>query len=276
MNKGLLFVLVALLPGLGWAYSAAPPFGHTGAPGEQNCRACHASFPLNSGNGAFVIEGPVEFLAGQPHTFTVRLQDPGQARWGFQLTTRGVGTISLTEPTRTQVQTSGGGIQYLAHTSVGTNAGTPNGPVSWTFTWTAPNPSPESVTFWAAGNAANNNGLNNGDYVYTTSLALPQAPPAPVADLAITATETTATLSWSAVPTATGYRVERRAGLDAAWVTLAQVTLPGFTDSSPGTRALYRVVAERLPPAAADGVPGDEQVGTLDPPTFVRPQEMNQ
>ena len=263
------------LPAAGWAYSAAPPFGHTGAPGEQNCRACHATFPLNSGNGAFVIEGPVEFLAGQPHTFTVRLQDPGQARWGFQLTTQGVGTISLQEPARTQVVTSGSGFQYLYHTSAGTNAGTPNGPVSWTFTWTAPNPSPESVTFWAAGNAANNNGLNNGDYVYTTSLALPQAPPAPVADLAITATETTATLSWSAVPTATGYRVERRIGFDAPWAPLAQVATPGYVDVSPGERAIYRVVAERLPASPADGDPGGQMPGALDPPTFTRPQETN-
>jgi hypothetical protein len=261
------------LPAASWAYSAAPPLGHTGAPGEQTCRACHATFPLNSGNGSFVIEGPAEFLAGQPHTFTVRLQDPGQSRWGFQLTTRGVGTITLMEPARTQVVTSGGGIQYVYHTSAGTEAGLPDGPVNWNFTWTAPDPAPESVTFWAAGNAANNNGLNTGDYIYTTSLALPQAPPPPVTDLAITATAAAAHLSWSAVPTATGYRVERREGLEAAWTTLAQVSSPGHTDLGPGSRALYRVVAERLPDPAADDLPEGGPLGPLDPPTFVKPQD---
>jgi len=245
MKHMLLVMLMVWLPALGRAYSAAPPFGNTGAPGETTCRACHASFPLNSGNGGFVIEGPTEFLAGQPHAVTVRLQDPGQARWGFQLTTQGVGTISLLEPARTQIQTTGGGTQYLAHTSAGTEAGTPNGPVSWTFTWTAPDPAPESVTFWAAGNAANNNGLNNGDYIYTTQTAVPQAPPAPIGDLAISADENAAVLSWSPVPTATGYRVERSSGLGAPWQPLAVTGTPGYTDLAPGARAIYRVVALR-------------------------------
>jgi len=239
-----LLVAAFTLPRMASASSAGPPFAHTGAPGEANCTACHASFPLNSGNGSLLIEGPVEFRAGQSYTFTVRLQDPGQSRWGFELTSQGQGLISLLEPTRTQVGTAPNGFQYLRQTSLGSSAGTVNGPVSWTFTWTAPASPPNQVSFWAAGNAANNNGGSNGDYIYTTSLSVPLALD-PVTDLAISAVGTSAVLTWSPVPTATAYRVETAAGWGAPWLPLATVAAPGHTDPAPALLALYRVVALR-------------------------------
>lgn len=226
------------------AFSAGPPFAHTGAPGEANCTACHSSFPLNSGNGSFVIEGPVSFRANESHTITVRLQDPGQSRWGFELTTLGQGGISLLDIARTQVDLAPNGYQYLRHTRSGSDAGTPNGPVSWTFTWTAPASPPNEMSFWAAGNAANNNLNSNGDDIYTTSLTVPLALD-PVDDLAIVAVGTAAQLSWSAVPTASHYRVERSGGLGGTWQELATVAAPGHTDPVPPALSLYRVVALR-------------------------------
>jgi len=66
----------------------------------------------------------------------------------------------------TQVIESGG-IQYIEHNSVGTRNGVPNGPVEFQLNWIAPDPSAGPVSFNAAGNAANGNFNNSGDYIYT-------------------------------------------------------------------------------------------------------------
>jgi hypothetical protein len=89
---------------------------------------------------------------------------------------------------------------YVEHIPAGTHAGDP-GPVSWSFEWTAPETPPDSVVFYAAGNAANNNGSTSGDYIYTTTwttyLLLDQIPPNPIADLAIVQSGNDVVLTWS-------------------------------------------------------------------------------
>lgn len=164
MNRAIALALLA--PAVALAYSGGPPDGRTGAPGEGNCTACHSG-TLNSGDGQLAIDGPTQFTAGETYTLTVSLQDPGQQRWGFELTQLGEGSLTSTDG-NTQVSSSGGN-DYAKHTSVGTHNGTPDGPVSWTFDWTAPAEAPETVTFYAAGNAANGNGSTSGDFIYTTS-----------------------------------------------------------------------------------------------------------
>ena len=58
--------------------------------------------------------------------------------------------------------------QYVEHTTDGIIP-TQFGSKSWTFTWTAPNPTAGRVDFYAAGNAANGDGTNSGDYIYTAT-----------------------------------------------------------------------------------------------------------
>jgi hypothetical protein len=169
MKKRIFILAVFLIPSLALAYSTGPPDGRTGAPGQLTCwDGCHNTFPLNSGDGSLSISGPDFFSAGQTYTLTLEISDPGQARWGFEFSPLNIGAIAITDLTNTQFSSSGGNM-YVKHTSTGTHAGTPNGPVSWSFDWTAPAEPPSTVTFYAAGNAANNNGLNTGDYIYTTS-----------------------------------------------------------------------------------------------------------
>lgn len=156
------------------SYSSGPPLGKTGAPGESTCRDCHSDFPLNSGNGKFdfTIPPPI-YKPGENYTFWVKLQDPGQRRWGFQLTSLdpsndGAGDLSPGNSDSTAVQTSGGR-QYLAQKSLGTWRGVADGPVTWRVEWQAPLAGTGPVTFYAAGNAANNDGDTDGDYIYTMS-----------------------------------------------------------------------------------------------------------
>ncbi|HEU5309874.1 MAG TPA: choice-of-anchor V domain-containing protein, partial [Candidatus Eisenbacteria bacterium] len=65
------------------ARSYQPPTGHTGAPGEDTCALCHTGGEIF--DGSLSIDAPDQYQPGMSYTITVTLQDPGQARWGFEL-----------------------------------------------------------------------------------------------------------------------------------------------------------------------------------------------
>lgn len=178
----------AAMPAAALAFSSGPPDGFAGnPPAVLDCTVCHADFPVNSGNGSLSLADlPPSFVPGVAYDITVVLSDPGQRRWGFELTVVGEdpevegGTMVVTDPVNTQLSDSESPTpDYLKHTSAGTRAGTPDGPVSWTFRWVAPDLS--SVSFYLAGNAANNDGSPGEDYIYLESYAVPQGPTAATA-----------------------------------------------------------------------------------------------
>src|SRR4029450_10014688 len=127
--------------------------------------------------------------------------DPTRIRWGFELTVldtsdEKAGDLQSTDGTTQIINNAGpgGGRQYIEHTSAGTFVGQQNG-ASWTFNWTAPATDVGPVTFYAAGNHANNDGNTSGDYIYRTFVA--SAPASSTPDFAISVTPS----SRSAVPT---------------------------------------------------------------------------
>ncbi len=162
----LLFLSVLLLPLYALTYSAGPPAARTGAPGESTCQqGCHRSFALNAGPGSLSITTSATYAPGDTLEITVAVQQSGAARRGFELTVKDttgnvVGTLELVEPEYTQFR--GTGNRYVSHTLAGT------GRQSWTVRWRAPDAEVGPVTFYAAGVAANGDGSNQGDYVYTT------------------------------------------------------------------------------------------------------------
>jgi uncharacterized protein (TIGR03437 family) len=159
------------------AFREGPPTGVTGAPSESNCTECHFGGGPNTGGGTLSITGlPATYTAGQEITVTVTISQPGRSRFGFELTAindggSAAGTISVTDSTRTQEQVGPNGRMYILHTAAGTN---PTGPGtnSWSFKWTAPATSTGKVTFYTASNAANNDGAQTGDLIYTTSASI--------------------------------------------------------------------------------------------------------
>lgn len=153
-----------------YAFSTGPPPGHTGGFGEPTCQACHDFGPSD---GTFNILGvPDQYTPGEVYPITVEISQSGQVRWGFQLAARfqadgsQAGTLEVIDPDLTQIMEQAG-IQYIEHTSLGTMNGTPDGPVSWTFNWIAPDTPSDTVQFNAAGNAANGDGTQFGDFIYT-------------------------------------------------------------------------------------------------------------
>ncbi|MBZ5494969.1 MAG: DUF5777 family beta-barrel protein [Acidobacteriia bacterium] len=162
---------VALLFG----YSSGPLPRHTAGFREPTCHQCHSSYRLDEGRtigGVFEIRGvPKTYERGQVYPITVIVGQPGQSRWGFELSVRHTrsgnqaGQLASVDST-TQVKEEAG-VQYIEHTSTGTREGTADGPVEFYFNWTAPDPSGGPVFFNAAGNAADDSGTPSGDYIYT-------------------------------------------------------------------------------------------------------------
>lgn len=166
---------VLAVPAISLSYSGGPPDGRTGAPGELTCFTCHSG---GSGDGAVAILGaPAAYLIDSVYSIIVQLEDPGQQRWGFEITAvdeqgDGVGRFTITDAVNTRFSDSAlSGREYVKHTSTGTRLGTPDGPVSWSFDWTAPSDDVGMVTFYVAGNAANGNGNTLGDFIYTESVS---------------------------------------------------------------------------------------------------------
>ncbi len=163
------------------ATSTGPPAALSGAPGENSCILCHTDFPINSGSGEFTVEGlPANYMPNQQVEITVRLADGAALNFGFQLTAvdstgAAAGTFSLPVQDPMQLQTVVGDVDgnqrvYVQHTAAGTTPSSAGLRV-WTFTWTAPSTRVGKISFYAAGNAGNNDSSTGGDRIYTTAAA---------------------------------------------------------------------------------------------------------
>jgi len=126
------------------------------------------------------------YTPGVAKKIRIKIEHPDAMRWGFQFTsrissdtTKGAGAIV---PNDNVVARCGLGIavppcagepepQFAQHTQPSTRVGTRAG-VEWEFDWTPPANEVGDITFYAAGNAANNSGTNADDYIYTTSITL--------------------------------------------------------------------------------------------------------
>ncbi|HET8546858.1 MAG TPA: choice-of-anchor V domain-containing protein [Bryobacteraceae bacterium] len=178
-------LLLAAVPVTLFAFSqqTGPPPNRTGLPENPDCTACHRTFPANSGAGRVRIEVN-NYNPGVRQRIRVIVEDPQASRWGFQLTVRGVGDLTKSVGTFTpnenvQVICDNGtnrGVagpcsglpEYVQHTPAATASGT-TGSRTFEVDWDPPASEMGDIIFFAAGNAANNNANNQGDFIYTTS-----------------------------------------------------------------------------------------------------------
>lgn len=171
-------VVIAILFLVASVYASVvgPDPGYTNAPGDiGNCTVCHDTNAVNSGGGSVTITGlPAIYQPGQQYTLTVTVQQANRGKFGFQLTAidsnnARAGTLTpLGADTQINSVIGPGGRQYIQHTQAGTNP-TSNISRSWQIRWTAPSTDIGTVRFYASGNAANGNGNNDGDFIYTTN-----------------------------------------------------------------------------------------------------------
>ena len=161
-----LFPLQALTNGKG------APSSNTGARGNATCASsgCHDSAQLNSGPGDITITTSDSYSPGATMSFTVKVEQASQSRYGFQATVRPVndpfrftGELALGQGTEFADAVQ----RYITHDDAVTSN---SGSVEWTFNWTAPTEDVGPIRIYASGVAANGNGLKTGDFVYTDSL----------------------------------------------------------------------------------------------------------
>jgi hypothetical protein len=151
--------------------------GRTGAPGEQNCTACHAGTAQDGANENLftLLDGstPVStYVPGQQYTVSLSMNSNPTKR-GFQATALTSANAMAGTFTGQAGNTNINGTtkKYANHTSSSNTSSTP----SWTWTWTAPSTGSGNVTFYVATNKTNNNGNDNGDMIYLSQHVISEA-----------------------------------------------------------------------------------------------------
>ncbi len=192
-------LLFCLMPTHMFGNASGPGAALAGVPGEASCTSCHGG---GGGSGNVTISFPngLTYTPGVKQTLTVTITDSAQRRWGFEATARtststkamaGSFTVgadgytqlvcantTLKNESFTGCPSTAYPLVYIMHTSRGTQVGK-TGSGSFTFTWTPPATDVGNVVLYVAGNAANNNGSESGDHIYTKSYTLTSTPAVP-------------------------------------------------------------------------------------------------
>lgn len=207
---------MATVPLLLWAISTGPDPGKAGVPGESTCTevGCHVGTPLNGGAGSVKVTFPagLNYVPGVKQHLVVTVADPAatQRFWGFELTARQstdsksqAGSFTSTDGFTAVVCASVAGLlnqtqwtfidfpqnqncpasrplAYIEHTANGSQR-FKTGSQTFEFDWTPPASAVGNIVIYVAGNAANADGNNTGDHIYTATytLAPGAAGPAP-------------------------------------------------------------------------------------------------
>jgi uncharacterized protein (TIGR03437 family) len=171
------------------AHSSGPSARSTGAPGDapQACTqsGCHVGTALNGGGGNVTVsfDGGNTYTPGTRKRITVTVTDSTARRYGFQATARLVSNLSggqagtFVPGTNQQVicdddnlRPSAGcrasvPVEFIEHR-------TPLTSNVITFDWDPPSSNVGDVRIYVAANAANGDGNNTGDKIYTTNATL--------------------------------------------------------------------------------------------------------
>lgn len=153
-------------------YTAVPPVGKTGAPGEGSCMQCHGGEAF-SGDGFNTINFSGDsnmYAVDSVYTIHVSMNTLATKN-GFQMVAlknsdqTSAGNWIVTDPVNTQISAFRDR-KYMNHTTSGTSTN------SWTFKWKAPSSSEGIITFYLATNETNNQGNTFGDKIYLSQFSI--------------------------------------------------------------------------------------------------------
>jgi uncharacterized protein (TIGR03437 family) len=151
--------------------------------GSANCTACHRTFaPANSDTRGSVRIDVASYTPGVKQVINVTVSHPDAARWGFEMTARTAnddsqtaGTFASTDLVRvicddgslrgTLAPCPPGQHAFAQHNDAPRTS--PGQGFTFSFEWTPPSSDVGDIIFYVAGNAANGDGTNNGDRIYT-------------------------------------------------------------------------------------------------------------
>lgn len=165
------FLLFFCVNFMAFTFADTPPNGKTGAPGEDDCTACHTG-TANTGLGNISFPFPdTAWTPDSTYDLQMVLTDTSKSKFGFEMTSLDdnndrSGTFVVTNGANSQLLNFNNR-HYIAHENATSNN-------IWNFRWTAPNALVNGpVTFYISGNATNGNGLLTGDLVYTIPIEVP-------------------------------------------------------------------------------------------------------
>lgn len=160
------------------AYSEGAPPAHTGGFGEPTCHRCHFDQPINDPAGSLRLKGlPEAYAPGATYVVGIHIERPGLRKAGFQLSARfsagprhgeQAGRLRPLSDRAAVISEAGSAVEYARHTLDGAFADV-EGAARWSIEWTAPAVDGGAVAFHLAGNAANDDDSEFGDYIYTAS-----------------------------------------------------------------------------------------------------------
>lgn len=151
----------------------------TGAPGEQNCTACHSGSTLNgnSENQLTVLNSQFQpvtmYTPGTTYTVSLSMTS-APAKKGFSATildgsNARAGSLIGSGIGGTQDFQNGPGTRdYVSHMASSNTSST----TLWAWNWTAPATNVGDVTFYVATNSANGNNTTTGDMIYLSQHVL--------------------------------------------------------------------------------------------------------
>lgn len=165
---------LVLNPSFIYTNSGQAPSAFSGAPGEGTCASvgCHTGNSVIT-TGTFVQLSTVGgnnlnagYTPGTTYNLALNVSAANKPKYGFQITAltssnTAAGDFNITNVNST-VRTTQGGRIYVSHLNASSTA-------AWTFQWVAPATDAGVVTFYIAANGANNNSLESGDQIYTTT-----------------------------------------------------------------------------------------------------------
>lgn len=172
-------VLLLIVTTVSYNNDLQPPAARTGAPNEGTCgdANCHNNTPNSgAGNVSLTFSNPtLKYTPGDTFYITVKVSDNTKTKWGFEMTALNATNDSTPGKflgevsgilTSNPVSSSFNKRKYVAHRDANTTTS------QWMIPWVAPASNIGNICFYVAGNAANNNGNNSGDNVYTASLCI--------------------------------------------------------------------------------------------------------
>lgn len=189
------FAAVLSVPVMLWAYAAGPDAHRTGVPGtnEKNCSdvGCHLGTGVNAGGGnvALTSSAGSNYTPGQKQTLTIRITDSAARVYGFQASARLSSDHSkqagtFTTGARQFVLCAGTNINDLGNNRPASGTCGASVPLEFiehvspfttntiSFDWTPPSAAAGDIVIYVSANAANGNGAETGDHIYTTNLTL--------------------------------------------------------------------------------------------------------
>jgi hypothetical protein len=187
------FMIFAVIPAMLLAHSNGPEPRRTGAPGDNGvtaplgptCASCHSGNPGTGSVQISAAEGTT-YTPGQKQRITVTINATPAARlYGFEATARLLSNLSngqagTLQPSNSETQViceddrrapcrDTAPVQFIEHNAAKTGN-------SYEFDWTPPaDASVGDVRFYVAANAANGNGQDTGDRIFTANLTLTPA-----------------------------------------------------------------------------------------------------